>query len=244
MLVTSLWALAALAPTLSSAARHPVKRDYVSIDYYVVEHDASSAASIDQVAAALGATVIEPAGELPNHWLLGTPKTLFTRRGDDDPVLARLRHLRRVASETPQRHDVRALGGIQHAKRVTDSVLYIERQVLRQRIKRDGSNLAHEQRAPPPIPPPATDDSGILKSAEVAAKFHIKDPIFGDQWHLVDDEFPRYTMNVTPVWAAGITGKGVTVAMVDDGVDFESEDLAANFVRIICLLRVDGWSSY
>ena len=38
-------------------------------------------------------------------------------------------------------------------------------------------------------------------------------------------------MNVTPVWEESITGRGVIVAMVDDGVDYEHDDLKANFVR-------------
>ncbi|OBZ65694.1 Protease KEX1 [Grifola frondosa] len=36
-------------------------------------------------------------------------------------------------------------------------------------------------------------------------------------------------MNVTPVWDMGITGKGVITALVDDGLDYTSDDLAANF---------------
>lgn len=38
-------------------------------------------------------------------------------------------------------------------------------------------------------------------------------------------------MNVAGVWEMGITGKGIISAMVDDGLDFESPDLADNFVR-------------
>jgi kexin len=39
-------------------------------------------------------------------------------------------------------------------------------------------------------------------------------------------------MNVTGLWEEGITGKGVISALVDDGLDYESEDLAQNFVSI------------
>ncbi|KAH7107624.1 peptidase S8/S53 domain-containing protein [Auriculariales sp. MPI-PUGE-AT-0066] len=240
MLVASgLVALAAFGPLLSSATRTPVKRDYAASDYYVVEHDPASPVSIQELASALGVNVVEQAGELNDHYLLSTPKHTLRSRSEDDRVLNRLRELRRLArrDSSAGRLDSRALDSVHHAKRVVDSVLFIERQALRQRIKRDDSHLqphsiAHPPlaaRAPPPIPPPATDDSKIPKLAAVVEKFHIKDPIFGDQWHLVNDDMPRNMMNVTPAWAAGVTGKGVIVAMVDDGVDFTSDDLAANY---------------
>jgi len=40
-----------------------------------------------------------------------------------------------------------------------------------------------------------------------------------------------HDINVLPVWEQGITGVGVTVAMVDDGLDYTHDDLAMNFVN-------------
>ena len=37
-------------------------------------------------------------------------------------------------------------------------------------------------------------------------------------------------VNVTGLWKEGITGKGVISALLDDGLDYKSEDLKANFV--------------
>jgi subtilisin family serine protease len=37
-------------------------------------------------------------------------------------------------------------------------------------------------------------------------------------------------MNVTGLWKEGVTGKGVISALVDDGLDYESDDLKPNFV--------------
>jgi kexin len=76
-------------------------------------------------------------------------------------------------------------------------------------------------------PSPAANNSAI---SDAALKFNIRDPIFPDQWHLINDAIPSQMINVTPVWEAGITGKGVVAAMVDDGLDFTSDDLADNFV--------------
>ncbi|KAH9930758.1 peptidase S8/S53 domain-containing protein [Fomitopsis serialis] len=41
---------------------------------------------------------------------------------------------------------------------------------------------------------------------------------------------PKNMMNVTGLWEAGITGRDVITALVDDGLDYTSEDLAPNFV--------------
>ena len=58
----------------------------------------------------------------------------------------------------------------------------------------------------------------------------IDDPLYGCQWHLdqPDGPFAGEDINVEPAWAAGLTGEGVTVAVVDDGMDWRHEDLSGN----------------
>ncbi|KAI9446169.1 peptidase S8/S53 domain-containing protein [Lactarius indigo] len=85
------------------------------------------------------------------------------------------------------------------ARRIADSVTHLSRQELRQRVKR----------APPPIRPGDGDDAS-------------KHP-------LAQAEFPEHAMNITRLWDMGITGNGVVTSFVDDGLDYESEDLADNF---------------
>ncbi|KAI9007726.1 peptidase S8/S53 domain-containing protein [Hyaloraphidium curvatum] len=63
---------------------------------------------------------------------------------------------------------------------------------------------------------------------------HFEDPLFGDQWHLVNvgkfgADLAGNDINVMPVWAAGVNGTGVTVSVVDDGVDFRHPDIAPNW---------------
>ncbi|KAJ2222843.1 pheromone processing endoprotease [Coemansia sp. RSA 485] len=57
----------------------------------------------------------------------------------------------------------------------------------------------------------------------------IGDPMYKQQWHLVNSNEHGHDINVTDVWHQGITGAGVTVALIDDGLDYSSEDLLENF---------------
>ena len=54
------------------------------------------------------------------------------------------------------------------------------------------------------------------------------DDLYACQWHLKNHEDEGEDINVEPVWAEGITGQGVNVAVVDDGMDHYHEDLAPN----------------
>lgn len=202
-------------------AARPVKRHYATHDYYVLEHDPAADASLDECAAALGVEIVEQAGELEHHWLVRAEKDALARRSPspdpqaEDKVLRALAAMRaKVGSSLDSREDVRL------SKRVVNSVRFLERQTLRKRAKR----------APPPIQPGPFADAPT--SEEVARKQKIVDPEFGRQWHLVNDDFPQYTMNVTDLWERGITGKGVITTLVDDGLDYTSDDLAANFVSV------------
>jgi len=55
------------------------------------------------------------------------------------------------------------------------------------------------------------------------------------QWHLINTEQKDVELNVTGLWGRNITGTGVKVAMIDDGLDFDSEDLKDNFVSTLGL---------
>ena len=58
------------------------------------------------------------------------------------------------------------------------------------------------------------------------------DPLFPDQWHLQNTGqgggLPGADVNVMPAWAGGLTGKGIQIAIVDDGLEIRHEDLVAN----------------
>ncbi|KAL7418561.1 pheromone processing endoprotease [Cryptotrichosporon argae] len=53
--------------------------------------------------------------------------------------------------------------------------------------------------------------------------------MLSEQWHLINTDMANIELNVTALWAGGITGDGIKVVIVDDGLDMDSEDLKANF---------------
>ena len=54
----------------------------------------------------------------------------------------------------------------------------------------------------------------------------INDPLYGCQWHLNNSN--GEDINVEAVWAEGILGEGVNIAVVDDGMDYTHADLRDN----------------
>ena len=85
------------------------------------------------------------------------------------------------------------------------------------------------------------DGSGTQASAPspVAAAAERTDPLQPFQWHLkntgqIGDPSSRLRalrgvdLNVEPVWRRGIDGKGVTVGVLDNGIEIAHEDLRAN----------------
>jgi kexin len=212
-----LWVLltsVVLSARLSEAAI-PAKRYYDTHTYYALEHRLSDfGASLDEVAEALGVQVVERAGELQDVWLVRTSRSdgteLETRDEELDPVISAFEVLQGLASS---HHEIRSEDAL-FSRRIVDSVNFLERQTPRRLVKR----------APPPIKP------RLATSAQVAKSLGLKDPNFSEQWHLVNDEYPEHMMNTTPVWDLGFTGRGVLTSFLDDGLDFESEDLKDAFV--------------
>ncbi|KII89183.1 hypothetical protein PLICRDRAFT_687640 [Plicaturopsis crispa FD-325 SS-3] len=205
----------------------PAKRYYSSHDYYVIEHDPRAGASLDECARSLGVEVVEQAGELRDHWLVRAEKPVsgLLSRGESDRVLDLFQSLRTRAASKRDSWFSRRSTETQRARRVVSSVKYLAPQTLRKRTKRDDSLL---DRAPPPII--EEPFQGVNSSKAIALRLGFKDPLFVEQWHIANDEFPQHMMNPTPVWEElGFTGQGVISALVDDGLDYRSDDLAANF---------------
>jgi kexin len=203
----------------------PEKRTYSTHNYYVLRHDpvVPSRASLDDIVRALDVELVEQAGELLNHWIVKRRKRTgdLVAREATDPVLSAFQSLQEKAASPFARRSE----DVDLARRIVSSIDYLSLQILRERVKR----------APPSALPP-THDTPLPPTHDTPSKaaadhFGIQDPLFPQQWHLINDQFPQHTMNVTGLWDAGFTGKGVISSFIDDGLDYTSEDLAVNFVR-------------
>lgn len=226
-----------LLPLLVSSQAIPHKPQHSTHRYYVLEHDPSTPATVAEVAQALGVELIQQAGALRNHWLVRTPKPA---NPNHDPTLSNHRAIQARAASSYHlgTRSVEAL----RARYISSSIRSLLPQTLRQRVKRNGYHMA---RAPPPIRPtkPSKDKNTTSISTSpahaLASRLGIVDPTFPEQWHFVNEDFPEHMMNVTPVWEElGFTGKGVYVAMVDDGVDYDHDDIKDNFVSFLETLRL------
>jgi len=58
----------------------------------------------------------------------------------------------------------------------------------------------------------------------------FKDPLWEEQWYL-DDKRPNMNLdlNVIPTWHEGLSGKGVVVTILDDGMEHNHTDLIKNY---------------
>ncbi|KAL8609162.1 hypothetical protein ACOMHN_032378 [Nucella lapillus] len=98
--------------------------------------------------------------------------------------------------------------GLDHTRRLTEDtrVRWAEQQVARPRQKRDMHN-----------------------GQQYRNSLHFNDPMFPDQWYMVGEGKGKFMSNVQDVWAQNITGRGVVVTIVDDGLEHTHPDLKPNY---------------
>jgi kexin len=133
---------------------------------------------------------------------------------NDHYVFSAPKHDHDIVQDSLQRRK-RSLG-----PHVLDGVQFAEKQQARQRLVKRSV-----------IPPrsPQDDPNAFSARADVARQLEIVDPEFNGQWHLYNTREVGNDLNVTSVWLDGITGKGVTVCIIDDGLDMDSLDLKPNY---------------
>lgn len=193
------------AATLAAAAKHLPPRNYSSHDYYAIHLSPSS--SPTDLAAHLGITYEGPLDSLDHHHVFKAPKHENDIVVDAQQELKRRRRKREAGYET----------------HVLDNVHFNQKQKINPRHWKRSIIPKRQDRAGPPI----TD--AIKAQREAANTLKIHDPIFEEQWHIFNVKTPGNDINVTDVWIQGYTGKGVTACVVDDGLDYDSQDLKDNF---------------
>lgn len=177
------------------------RRSHETHDYLVLQiHPQASA---DEVALRLGLQHEGSIGELANHHAFSVPKS-------NSAGIARRLYIAREAhngSEAPF-----------WASNLAPA------DALQRRII-----PPQEARAPDRTLLEQPDGGAVQAQGQVVSLLGIKDPSFREQWHLFNTVQPGNDLNVTGVWLDGVSGEGVTVAVVDDGIDVDSRDLQPNY---------------
>ncbi|ODQ52302.1 hypothetical protein SAICODRAFT_58465 [Saitoella complicata NRRL Y-17804] len=205
----SLTLLACVLPLLSyttafryDASNTPLwKRDYEGREYYALQ--LSEGMRPETVESEYDLRFEGPIGALEDHYLFSTSEYEPIERRDELHTLRK----RRLEKRSTVEHDI----------------LWMERQKpgSKRLVKR---SLPVEERQTFDLTGSPKERFEIVKHA-----LGIQDPIFKDQWHILNTVQEGHDLNVTGVWAQGITGHNVTTAIVDDGLDFTSLDLADSY---------------
>nr|XP_056704983.1 neuroendocrine convertase 1 [Euleptes europaea] len=66
-----------------------------------------------------------------------------------------------------------------------------------------------------------------------SAENRFNDPMWNKQWYLQDTRMspslPKLDLHVIPVWQKGLTGKGVVITVLDDGLEWNHTDIYNNY---------------
>ncbi|CDZ97435.1 kex protein [Phaffia rhodozyma] len=191
---------------------HPAPRSYSTHTYYALELSSSSSLSPEEAAALLGTELVEQVGQLKGHYLVRTENAELTRRRD-------LGYSSVESTWLAKRDDnLEGFGQIRS----------LEKMIPRQRAKRAWSERA-DVFGSKFNTFAATAQTDLTELSFLQDTLDVHDPLLLKQWHIVNTLMPENELNVTHVWNRGITGKGVHVALIDDGLDYTSHDLKENF---------------
>jgi subtilisin family serine protease len=87
-------------------------------------------------------------------------------------------------------------------------------------------------------------DQQVIKPRFAKSYMVPTDPLFQNQWNLLNsgqlgNEYKGNDLNVEKAWLQGLTGCNVTVAVVDDGLEFTHRDLWDNYAAQVSYDFVD-----
>jgi kexin len=190
----------------------PLRLDHTLNDHYVLQLD--SRTDPEQVASRLDLRYEGPLGVL-DHQHVYTDK----KRSTDvvrDALQGRRMRKRRLGDAD-----------------ILDRVRWAQKQIPRRRVKRTVPPPNPQSFSSHPLPRQLQHDAkAVAQQKNVMTTLGIEDPIFKDQWHLLNTVEVGQDINCTGVWLQGFTGNGSIVAMVDDGLDMYSDDLKDNYYAL------------
>ncbi|BCS27853.1 S8 family peptidase [Aspergillus puulaauensis] len=181
------------------------RRSHGTHDYFALHIHPQ--ASPDEVALRLGLQHEGSIGELANHHAFSVPNV------PKDGNSAGIAQLLYIAREAHNGSD--APFWVSKLAPADDS---LQRRII----------PPQELRAPDKTLLEQPDDAAVQAQGQVVSLLGIKDPSF-EQWHLFNTVQPGNDLNVTGIWLDGGSGEGVTVAVIDDGIDVDSRDLQPNY---------------
>ncbi|KAG5878303.1 hypothetical protein JTB14_017652 [Gonioctena quinquepunctata] len=114
-----------------------------------------------------------------------------------------------------------------------NELCYGEEQQIKSRQKRDFV-IRDESDIPKERVKRYEEDKKINKRPMLSSSDKtFNDELWSQQWYLRDTrskvDLPKLDLNVLPVYRAGITGKGVRISILDDGIEYTHDDLKGNY---------------
>ncbi|KAI8983105.1 peptidase S8/S53 domain-containing protein [Pilobolus umbonatus] len=191
------------------------KRDYTQRHYYTLHSTINdNEISIKRLCTLLNTDYEGKVGELPDYYWMST---------DSASATVDVLHQWNIMKSLPATHHTSWIETIDRIDRQLPTE-YLHRRALSIDDIPIIENIPEEQRINN-ISLEGTDDFNLIKG-----ELGITDPGFDNQWYLLNRMEPGNDLNITGVWGQGITGRGVTVAVVDDGLDRTHADLKDNYV--------------
>ncbi|KAL2820238.1 peptidase S8/S53 domain-containing protein, partial [Aspergillus cavernicola] len=199
----------------ATASLHP-RRSYETRDYFALQLD--TAISPSDIAQRIGARHEGQIGELDGHHTFSLPRESSAGL---DALLEDLQTKRKL-----RRRDGADAGLLDKKDEGLAGIIWSQKLAPKKRL---------EKRMPPSekftgdIARAEENVEAVQARSELISTLGIADPIFESQWHLFNTKQIGHDLNVSGIWLEGITGKGVTTAVVDDGLDMYSNDLSPNY---------------
>ncbi|EZF72796.1 hypothetical protein H105_05079 [Trichophyton soudanense CBS 452.61] len=188
--------------TLAVTDEYP--RTHQTHDFFAVQLNLSIV-SPEKVATHLGARYEGQIGELTDHHNFSVAKSKTGQAGACLPSIS-----------GPFGH-INCINGVLWSQILTPGAQLRHKRIHRPRV-------AHLN-----ITGWVEDAAAVQTRSRISSTLGITDPLFNSQWHLFNTVQLTQDMNVTGAWLEGVTGKGTVTAVIDDGLDFHSNDLKKNY---------------